>query len=76
MEAVVTTRLIKGDGDKVCMITGLGGTGMPRWLHLLEVIEQYARDEGCARVRLEGRMGWRRALSDYHQTGVILERTL
>jgi hypothetical protein len=72
-----TTQLIKGDGGElICLILGLGGAGMKQWLHLIEDIEQYARDEGCARMRIEGRRGWQRALPEYQRTGVILERRL
>jgi hypothetical protein len=49
---------------------------MRDWIDLIDVIERYARLEGCARMRLEGRNGWKRLLPTYRQAGVILEKRL
>jgi hypothetical protein len=73
--AAALTRLIKGD-DLVCQLVTIGGSGMRRWVHLRSEIESYARDEGCSRMRLYGRAGWKRVLADYQQTGIILEKRL
>lgn len=70
------TRLVRGNNDLVCHWVTLGGRNMQHWLHLQPVIEAYARAEGCSRMRLYGRAGWKRVLREYRQTGVILEKRL
>lgn len=76
IEAAATTSLIQTDTDKVCILTACGGADMRRWLPLLKQIEDYARNEGCASVRIYGRRGWQRVLDGYDVTHVILEKEL
>jgi hypothetical protein len=76
IEAVATTSLIATDADKICIVTACGGEGMARWLPLLRAIEDYARREGCACVRIYGRKGWQRVLDGYGVKHVILEKGL
>jgi hypothetical protein len=49
---------------------------MDKWLPLLAQIEDWARAEGAALVRIMGRPGWARVLSGYSVTNVVLERQL
>src|SRR6187551_2208994 len=51
--------------DGVCTLVAYGGRR-----------EDYARDEGCKKVRVLGRKGWARVLKDYSQPYIILEREL
>lgn len=74
IEAAATTVLINSDIGKVCIITACGGSGMKRWLPLLDGIEAYARDEGCTRVRIYGRKGWLRVLDGYREKHVIMDK--
>ncbi len=73
IEAAATTQLVKGP---VCVVVACAGHNRERWLPLFEKIEQYAKDEGCTCVRIYGRKGWERVLSDYRAEHVILERQL
>lgn len=59
--------------DDVCTIVAYGGR---REDHLLETIEQYARDEDCKTVRIIGREGWKRVLKEYRQPYIVLEKAL
>ena len=59
--------------DGVCTLVAHGGR---REDHLMETIENYARDEGCKKVRVIGREGWKRVLKEYRQPYIVLERTL
>src|SRR6187551_448615 len=59
--------------DGVCTLVAYGGR---REDHLMQTIEDYARDEGCKKVRVLGRKGWARVLKDYSQPYIILEREL
>jgi hypothetical protein len=72
IEAAATTHLARG----VCTITACSGHQMERWLPLRLRIENYAKAEGCSTMRLYGRKGWDRVLSEYHVEHVILERQL
>jgi hypothetical protein len=74
--AAATTALMRTDADLVCILTACGGSAMNDWLPLLSKIEQYARNEGCACVRIHGRKGWARLLDGYRVEHVILEKDL
>lgn len=74
IESAAATVLINSESGKVCIITVCGGRGMKRWLHLVGQLEDYARCEGCARVRIYGRKGWLRLLDGYEQKYVIMDK--
>ena len=76
IESVAATILINSEAGKVCIITVCGGSGIKRWLHLVGQIEDYARHEGCARVRIFGRKGWLRVLDGYQPKYVIMDKEL
>ena len=76
VEAAATTSLIETDVEKVCVLTACGGENIRRWLRLLGEIEDYAKAEGCSRVRIFGRKGWVRVLERYRIRNVILEKEL
>ena len=59
--------------DDVCTLVAYGGR---REDHLMETIEQYARDEDCKKVRVIGREGWKRVLKDYRQPYIVLEKAI
>ncbi len=74
--AAAVTQLAVTDAGKVCILVACGGTRMRRWLPLLAAIETYARSEMCALVRILGRKGWMRVLSQYQAQRIILEKKL
>ena len=76
IEAAAATILINSDIGKVCVITLCAGRKMQRWLRLIDRIEDYARDEGCARIRIFGRKGWMRVLREYEAGHVVMEKRL
>jgi hypothetical protein len=76
IEAATVTRLDLTEHSKVCTILACGGAERSRWLQLLPEIENYAKAEGCDGVRLYGRRGWKRALPEYREIGVVMERKL
>lgn len=73
--AVATTHLVK-PLDKVCVLTACAGHDRGQWLPLFAKIEQYARDEGCSKMRIFGRKGWERVLDGYGAEHVVLEKAL
>jgi hypothetical protein len=76
VEAAATTQLIEVGGVKICVVVACGGKDRARWLAHLGGIEDYARNEGCARMRIYGRKGWERVLRSYRAKHVILEKGL
>lgn len=76
IECAATTSLIETETSKVCVLTACGGEDMKRWLPLMSKIETYAKEEGCACVRIYGRRGWQRVLDGYEMKHVILEKGL
>jgi hypothetical protein len=76
VEAAAATILINSEIGKVCIITACGGAAMKRWLPLIKEIENYARDEGCTRVRIFGRKGWLRVLEGFEAKHIIMDKEL
>jgi hypothetical protein len=69
---VVITRIT----GRTCEVIGAAGSAPQdamRELH--RAIEEWAKDIGCSRMRLQGRKGWIRVLN-YRQTGIIAEKEL
>ncbi len=73
---VVVTKLEKTPKDVICVIVLCAGRHLLRWRHLIGTIEQFARAEGCARVRMQGRRGWRRIFKDYSEPFITLDKSL
>ena len=76
IRAAVVTQIIGSNANKYCTIVACGGEGRRDWLPLLGQIEDYAKREGCAAMRIYGRRGWARVLPDYKIIGHITERAL
>lgn len=75
--AAAVTQVSRCNAHKFCTIVACGAQArMDLWLPLLREIDAYAKQQGCAAMRIFGRRGWRRVLKDYELTGYILERTL
>lgn len=72
--ATVTELVIVPKG-KICRVVVHGGAEV-RWLAAIKPIERYAREAGCVAMRVDGRKGWARVLSDYEQTWITLEKRL
>lgn len=76
IEAAATTHLIKARGAPVLVITACSGRDLERWNMLLAGIEKYARDENASCIRIYGRKGWERVLTDFRVAHVIMEKAL
>lgn len=73
--AAATTQLDK-PLYKVCVLTACSGYNRAQWLPLFRQIEQYAKAEGCMKMRIFGRRGWERVLDGYRVEHVVLEKGL
>lgn len=75
--AAVATSIETSRTVKFCVIRAIGGRGLRKWLHLIEQIEAWAKDQGCDAVRIYGRKGWERVLHQrYLQPYTVIERRL
>lgn len=76
-KAVVGTELATTETDhKICTMRFCAGDDSPRWLHLLDIIEDWARHQGCRRMEAVARKGWAKRLADYKMTHVHLMKDL
>jgi hypothetical protein len=76
VESAAATILINSQIGKVCIITVCAGSDMKRWLPLIDQIENYARAEGCKRVRIYGRKGWLHMLDGFEEKHVIMDKEM
>ena len=74
ISSAVVTQIGIVESGKVCTIIACGGDKVLINLKQLSRIEGYARKEGCRAMRIVGRKCWARALKEYKQTRVVLEK--
>lgn len=72
--AVGVTQLT--EPPRTCNVLAAGGSAEGKWPELMVQIENYARAEGCVRLRVSGRKGWARVLRDFYQPYITLEKAL
>lgn len=73
--AVAVTQIGHDRKGRLCTIVACGGRAWRRFGHLIEVLENYARDEACRAIEVCGRPGWARLLN-YRTTRVVLRKEL
>ena len=61
---------------KVGVVLYVTGTERQQWLGFLPVIENWFREQGCARVEIWARRGWERVLAGYAKTHSMMEKPL
>ena len=74
--AAAITSLGIVNNEKTCTIVACGGDELARFGHFINDIEKFAKAEGCAAVRINGRLGWKRALIGYGLQSVVLRKEL
>ncbi|MDP4026344.1 hypothetical protein Q8W71_27345 [Methylobacterium sp. NEAU 140] len=62
------------DGDRVCAILAVGGSGARGWRETLRTIEENAARIGCSRIAFAGRPGWAALLPDYDRQVMFTKR--
>lgn len=75
-ESVIVTELIAYPRLKACRIWLASGDMAELTKEMLPDVEAWASSEGCGRMEIVGRKGWRRVLSDYHEPSVVLEKEI
>ena len=76
IHAAMTTELVPMRCGLVCWMGQCAGDRMQDWSKFHTEIEKYAKDEGCVKVVLKGRRGWRKILDGYRIRTVQLEKDL
>ena len=74
--AAAITSLGIVNNEKTCTIVACGGDDLSCFGHFINDLEQFAKAEGCAAVRINGRLGWKRALNGYDLQSVVLRKGL
>ncbi len=75
--AACVTELPTIGGRKVCNIISVGGTQMEKWVHHMETLKAWAKEQGCVAMRFpEIRPGWKKIFPDFTVTKITLERAL
>ena len=69
------TQLLDARHGLTCNIIVYGGA-CDDWQAAFAPIETYAKAEGCAAIRIQGRAGWKRIFPDYDLSWITLEKRL
>lgn len=74
----VITEIYDTAAGKTAAMPVVGGKDLASWVHLLSVVEAWARHHGCVRLEGVGRAGWERALRPYgwEKIAVTVAKTL
>lgn len=73
--AIVTQINIWPTGMKTVRLVAAGGVAMEKWIHMMDIIEAWARHHDCRLLEVGGRAGWRKVLG-WEQTAVELVKDL
>lgn len=73
--ACIKTKLDGSRVYKVELMASPDGADMA-WSDMIKEIEKHAKAIGCVSMRVQGRKGWQRALSEYRTKQVVLEKEL
>lgn len=74
--AVTVTSLVHYPRCLVCRLVIVTGTGYADWKRHLELLEDWARAQGCQLMEAIARPGWERVQPYMKKTHVFLERTI
>lgn len=74
----LVTEIYDTAAGKTCAIPIVGGDGILERLDALAIIEMWAKQAGCVRLRGEGRAGWERSLRPYgwRKLTTVVEKAL
>ncbi len=77
IKAVVGTSLGETpSGMKLATVDYLSGLQLARWVHLLDEIEEWARNNGCELIEMSARKGFAKHLPDYQVVSFNFEKAL
>ena len=78
MTGVVVSEIVIRSIKKVFHLPIVTGKNRQKWQHLIEKLEEFAKDQGCDCMELVARPGWQKILDKhkYFKTHVVLEKNL
>ena len=62
---VGVTELLQFPKAKICQLTFISGREFEKWQDMIEQIAVYATEKGCSRLRMVGRPGFKKVLSEH-----------
>lgn len=78
--AAATTSIQFGRQGLACRVVATGGDsgeeGREMWAKCIAEIERYAKSQGCYKVQIDGRRGWKKLLTDYDPKCVSFEKRI
>ena len=75
--AACVTELVQRGERFYCNIWLTGGNGVNNWVHFLDTVEEWAKDQGCSAMLIDrARPGWKRLLKDYRTQTLTLTKEL
>lgn len=76
VKAALITELCRYPRITTCILRLFAADKAKRWFPHLEVIETWARAQGCVAIEVFGRLGWRKMLDGWTETHAILRKEL
>lgn len=76
IKSAVVTEVISYPTGLKSLTQWLAGGDLDELIKIEKVLEKFARKQGCVRVEIIGRKGWKRALDGYRETGIVLAKDL
>lgn len=74
--ALVTDITPYRNGLRTCMVTIIVGSEPRSWIGLRTELEDWARNRGCDKIEMIGRIGWKRIIPDWKPTAIFFEKAL
>ena len=75
--ARITRNCVVNNGRKICFTIACGGEDFASWVHLMDDVERWAKNQGCDALRISGRAGWRILKKrGYFEPFVLIEKAL
>lgn len=75
LEGCIVTELVNYPRARACWIAFAGGAGIQDTPEIMDSLATWAKSQGCAGIRSEGRRGWARA-AGMEEMGAVLWRDL
>ncbi|MCG7904417.1 MAG: hypothetical protein JAY60_18570 [Candidatus Thiodiazotropha weberae] len=79
VKATAVTEIETDGGNKVCRVVALHGEDMSEWFDdLVYHVEQFARQNDCTHLELQGRLGWQKMFKQngFQTEAVIMRREI
>lgn len=77
INAACVTEILTRGSRTYCNVWLTGGNGVNNWVHFLDTIEAWAKEQGCNAMLIDrARSGWKRILKQYKTKTITLTKEL